>query len=74
MCMHTTDMHMQVYVCACILVSKNPHLSFMFLSFHFFYIICLCFDVFVCFLVFVPLFYYVLSFNMLDWGFFYFLL
>ena len=47
--MYTTGMRTQAYVFAHILVPKNPNLSFLLLFLYFFYIICLCFDLLVCF-------------------------
>ena len=53
MCMHTTGMRMQAYVCARILVPRNPNSSFLLVFLLLFYIICLCFYLIVCFLSFL---------------------
>ena len=50
---HTTSMHTQAYVCACILVPRNPNSSFLLLFLLLFYIICLYFYLLVCFLSFL---------------------
>ena len=66
---HTTGLRMQAHVCECILLPRNPNLSFLLLFLYFFHIKCLCLDPLLCFLS--PCFFVYLLFvlNMLDQGF-----
>jgi len=68
MCTHTTGPRMQAYVCACILVLRNPNLDFLLLFLCFFYILCLCFALFACSWVTASLFIYVFALNMTRLG------
>jgi len=46
---HTTNLRTQAYVCAHILMHRNPNLSFLLLFLYFFYIICFYFDLLIWF-------------------------
>ena len=66
---HTTGLHTEAYVCARILVPKNPNLSFLLLFLCFFYIICLYLVTFYVFLVSVSLFKCLFVLNIIRLGF-----
>ena len=60
------SMHKQAYVCTRMLVPINPNSHFLLLFLLLFHIICLCFNLLVCFWVYVSLFTCLFLFNMMD--------